>query len=174
MLDLDWIDGRIGEAWSGAAPDGSHINVVVARRGSPTAAAAVTALAVPTAGHAPVVVCLGAGNMVRPATIMTNKATALEELHQRITWGAAQLGIGAGVMDVVEDGTIPAEQAAEVVLLVAVWVDPAATDEVRVRRAARDAMVRAIRDALAGAPEERVRELAASRETADNAFYRGG
>jgi len=174
MLDLDWLDGRIGEAWSGAVPDGSHINVVLAKRGSPTAAAAVTALAVPTRGHAPVAVCLGAGNMVRPATIMTNKATAEMELHQRITWGAAQLGIGAGVMDTVDDGTIPAEQAGEIVILVAAWVDPAATDEVRVRRASRDATVRAIRDALAGAPVERVRELAELREAATNAFYGAG
>ena len=34
------VDGRIGEAWAGTVPDGSHINVVVAQRGSPTAAAA--------------------------------------------------------------------------------------------------------------------------------------
>ena len=30
------MDGRIGEAWSGDAPDGSHINLVIGRRGSPT------------------------------------------------------------------------------------------------------------------------------------------
>ena len=29
----DPLDGRIGEAWSGEVPDGSHINVVLARRG---------------------------------------------------------------------------------------------------------------------------------------------
>ena len=46
----DRLDGRIGEAWSGEAPNGSHINVVVARRGSPTAAAIVGALAQPAAG----------------------------------------------------------------------------------------------------------------------------
>jgi 5,6,7,8-tetrahydromethanopterin hydro-lyase len=173
MLDLDWIDGRIGEAWSGAVPDGSHINVVLAKRGSATAAAAVTALAVPTSGHAPVVVCLGAGNAVRPATIMTNKATAELDLHQRITWGAAQLGIGQGVMDAVEDGVLPAEQAGEIVLLVAAWVDPAATDEVRVRKANRDATLRAIRDALSGPTADRVRELVAGRDAATNAFYGG-
>ena len=35
----DRLDGGIGEAWSGEVPNGSHLNVVVARRGSPTAAA---------------------------------------------------------------------------------------------------------------------------------------
>ena len=52
-LDLDWIDGRIGEAWSGEVPDGSHINVVLARRGSPTAAAATTRPAAHAPGHVP-------------------------------------------------------------------------------------------------------------------------
>src|SRR6478672_10186783 len=112
-MDREQIDGRIGEAWSGEVPDGSHINLVLAWRGSHTAAAAVTALANPRPGHAPVVVCLGAGNAVRPITIMTNKAPAVEERHQLITWGAAQLGIGQGVMDAVADGTLPVEQAGE-------------------------------------------------------------
>ena len=48
VLDLDgggddatWRStAAIGEAWSGEVPNGSHINVVLARRGSPTAAAA--------------------------------------------------------------------------------------------------------------------------------------
>ena len=61
-LDLEAIDGCVGEAWSGDVPDGSHINVVLARRGSATAAAGLTALAQPRPGHAPLVVCLGAGN----------------------------------------------------------------------------------------------------------------
>ena len=172
-LDLDWIDGRIGEAWSGEVPDGSHINVVLARRGSATAASATTALACPTPGHAPVVVCLGAGNAVRPATVMLNKATALPGSHERLTWGAAQLGIGQGVMDAVDEGLLPADQAGELVLLVAVWVDPGARNEPAVRLANRDAMLVAIRDALSGSPAERVREIADTRETATNAFYGG-
>src|SRR5690349_2696660 len=68
----DPIDGRFGEAWSGTVPDGSHVNVVIARRGSPTAAAAASAFATPGPGHAPVMACLGAGNAVRPATIVLN------------------------------------------------------------------------------------------------------
>ena len=36
-----------------------------------------------------------------PPTLMMNKATALEDRHQTITWGAAQLGIAQGVLDAV-------------------------------------------------------------------------
>ncbi|HEY0387482.1 MAG TPA: formaldehyde-activating enzyme [Gaiellales bacterium] len=173
MTDLDEYDGRIGEAWAGDVPNGSHINLAIGRRGSATAAAAVSALANPRPGHAPVVVCLGAGNAVRPVTIMTNKAPAIEDLHQRITWGAAQLGIGQGVMDAVADGRLPAEIAGELVLLVAVWVDPEANDETASRIAARVATREAIDDALSGAPEASVRAIAEGRETARNAFYGG-
>jgi formaldehyde-activating enzyme involved in methanogenesis len=41
----DSLDGRIGEGWSGEVPNGSHINLVLARRGSPTAAEAAAVLA---------------------------------------------------------------------------------------------------------------------------------
>ena len=65
-MNLDEVDGRFGEAWAGTSPDGSHINVVIARRGSPTAAAAAAAMADVSPGHAPFLLCLGAGNLVRP------------------------------------------------------------------------------------------------------------
>jgi 5,6,7,8-tetrahydromethanopterin hydro-lyase len=173
MATPEGLDGSIGEAWSGDVPNGSHVNVVLARRGSPTAAAAAAALACPGPGHAPVLVCLGAGNAVRPATMMVNKMTIASERHGLITWGAAQLGIGQAVMDCVVDGTLSATDTAELVLLVGVWVDPAADDETAVRLANRRAMAAAIADALAGDRSARVQELVALRESARNAFYTG-
>lgn len=171
MADLTDIDGLIGEAWSGTVPNGSHVNVVLARRGSATAATATSAFASPTPGHAPVLVCLGGGSPVWPATIMLNKATATDELHQRLTWGAAQLGIGEGVMDAVEEGLVAAD--AETVVLVAVWVDPGATDHTALRAANRQAMRDAIARALSGPVAGEVEALLASRGTVTNAFYDG-
>ena len=49
-MTTEELDGRIGEGWSGDAPNGSHVNVVLARRGSPTFAAAVSMLSQPVAG----------------------------------------------------------------------------------------------------------------------------
>jgi 5,6,7,8-tetrahydromethanopterin hydro-lyase len=173
MATPEELDGRIGEAWSGEVPNGSHVNVVLARRGSSTAAAAAAALACPAPGHAPVLVCLGAGNAVRPATMMLNKMTVASDLHGRITWGAAQLGVGQGVMDCVADGTLDATQADELVLLVGVWVDPAADDETAVRLANRRAMAAAIADARSADRSARVAELVGLRDGARNAFYSG-
>jgi 5,6,7,8-tetrahydromethanopterin hydro-lyase len=173
MAGPEELDGCIGEAWAGDVPNGSHINVVIARRGSAAAAAAVAGLAIPTEGHAPVVVCLGAGNAVRPATIMKNKATVDSDAFANMTWGAAQLGIGQGVLDAVEQGVLDAAQADDLVLLVAVWVDPAASDETAVRLANREATLEALRDALPQDRRARIAELTATRDTARNAFYSG-
>ena len=100
----DPLDGRIGEAWSGEVPNGSHINVVLARRGSPTAAAAAGALAGPRPGHVPFLACLSPGVVVRPATVVVNKSPVERATLGPITWGAAQLGIAQGVLDAVADG----------------------------------------------------------------------
>jgi formaldehyde-activating enzyme len=172
------LDGRIGESWSGTAPNGSHVNIVLARRGSPTAAAAISMLAHPSPGHTPVLVCVGPTQAeyepVWPPTLMMNKATALDERHQTLTWGAAQLGIGQGVLDAVADRVIDPAEVAEVVLLVAVWVDPAADDETAVKRANRAAMRDAIAAALEPPSEADIQALVERREDAANIYYTGG
>ena len=170
----DRLDGSIGEAWSGKVPNGSHINLVFARRGSPTAAAAAAVLASPRPGHIPILACLkGAGTPVRPATIVVNKVTIEGDGLARMTWGAAQLGIAQGVLDAVAEGRLDAEEAADVLLLVAVWVDPGANDETAVRTANREATRAAIADALEPPAPEAVRALAEQRDHATNAYYTG-
>jgi 5,6,7,8-tetrahydromethanopterin hydro-lyase len=162
------MDGLIGEAWAGETPDGCHVNVVLAERGSATAAAAVGALANPSPGHTPFLVCHGPGNVVRPATVFVNKTTIDGDALGRLTWGAAQLGVGQGVLDVVAEGRLSPVDA---VVLAVVWIDPQASDETALKRAAREAMRAAIDDALEPADAG---ELVAQRAEATNGFYGGG
>jgi formaldehyde-activating enzyme len=174
-LQLDDLDGRIGEGWSGAAPDGAHVNVVLARRGSPTAAAAIGMLAHPTPGHTPVLVCVGRTQQeyepVWPPTLMMNKATAVDDRHQTITWGAAQLGIGQGVLDAVADGLL--EATGELLVLVAIWVDPGASDESAIRRASREATRKALGVCAEGRDPAAAHDLVERRDSLRNPFYRG-
>ena len=174
-MNVDDLDGRIGEGWSGVAPNGSHVNVVLARRGSPTAAAALGMFAHPSPGHTPVLVCVGPTQQeyepVWPPTLMMNKATALEERHQTITWGAAQLGIGQGVLDAVADGLI--EATGDLLVLVAVWVDPAATDETALRHANRAATRKAIGMCVEGRDPAAAAALVERRDGLRNPFYGG-
>jgi 5,6,7,8-tetrahydromethanopterin hydro-lyase len=164
-------DGRVGEAWAGDAPNGSHVNLVIARRGSPTAAAITVALASPRPGHVPFLACVEPGMVVRPATVVVNKSTILGDALGRMTWGAAQLGIAQGVLDAIADGVLDAEGADDLLLLVAVWVDPAAHDEAAVKDANRSATRAALADALTAHSAEAVADLVARREHARNAFF---
>jgi formaldehyde-activating enzyme len=175
MADLNDLDGRIGEGWSGVKPDGSHVNVVLARRGSPTAAAALSMFAHPAPGHTPVLVCVGATEQeyepVWPPTLLMNKATALDDRHQTLTWGAAQLGIAQGVLDAVADGLI--EATGDLLVLVAVWVDPRAADETAVRIANREAVRKALGTCVNGRDPEAAAQLVARRDTLESPFYGG-
>lgn len=174
-MNLDDLDGRIGEGWGGEAPNGSHVNVVLARRGSPTAAAAVSMLAHPSPGHTPVLCCVGPTQQeyepIWPPTLMMNKATAVEDRHQTLTWGAAQLGIGQGVLDSVADGLL--EASGDLLVLVAVWVDPGAHDETAVREANRAAVRKAITTCVWGRDPDAAARIVADRATLTNPFYGG-
>jgi formaldehyde-activating enzyme len=174
-MNLDKLDGAIGEGWGGVGPNGSHVNVVLARRGSPTAAAAISMFAHPSPGHTPVLCCVGPSQQeyepIWPPTLMMNKATALDDHHQTITWGAAQLGIGQGVLDAVADGLI--EATGELLVLVSVWIDPNATEETEVRLASRGAVRKAIGICVEGRDPTAAARIVAERDTLTNPFYSG-
>jgi formaldehyde-activating enzyme len=169
------IDGRIGQGWGGISPNGAHANVVLARRGTATGAALMTTFTSPGPGHTPVLVCVGAAQQsyeaVVPATIMMNKATATTERHQTITWGAAQLGIGQGVLDAVAEGLLAADH--DTIVFVAIWIDADADDETAVREASRAAMRAGVADAVEGAGPAGIERLVRERDALANPFYSG-
>ncbi|MBV9425585.1 MAG: formaldehyde-activating enzyme [Solirubrobacterales bacterium] len=170
------LDGRVGEGYGGpAGPNGSHVNVVLARRGTPTAGALLGTFTAPAPGHTPILVVVGEDQPsyepVWPPTIMINKATALEARHQTITWGAGQLGIAQGVLDAVADGLL--EATAEVIVLVCVWIDPAASDETVVRKSTRAAVRKAIGVAVQGRDPHAAQALVERRDEVTSPFYGG-
>jgi formaldehyde-activating enzyme len=169
------LDGRIGEGWGGLSPNGVHINVVLAHRGSPTAAAAISMFTNPKPGHSPVLCCVGESQPeyqpIWPPTLMMNKTTATNEQIETMTWGPAQLGIGQAVLDSVAAGLI--EATGDLIVLVAVWLDARADDETKVRLAAREAVGKAIRMAVQGRDPAAAAALVANRDALRNPFYSG-
>jgi formaldehyde-activating enzyme len=169
------FDGLIGEGWSGVDPDGAHVNVVLAERSSPTAAALLTTFTSPAPGHAPILVVVGEDKQhyepVWPPTIMINKATAIEERHQTITWGAGQLGIAQGVLDAVADELIPC--TGDLLVFVAIYIDPGADDETAVRLASRAATLKGVRTAAQGRDPGAAQALVDRRDSLASPFYGG-
>ena len=175
-VPFDGLDGRIGEGWGGdPGPNGCHVNVVLGVRGSAVSAALLGTFTTPTPGHTPIMVVVGEAQdryePVWPPTIMINKATALDDRHQTITWGAGQLGIAQGVLDAVADGLIP--PSGDLVVLVCVWIDPGASDETAVRGAARTATVNALHQAVEGREAHVARSLVDRRDSVTSPFYGG-
>ncbi|WP_185152230.1 formaldehyde-activating enzyme [Peribacillus simplex] len=169
------FDGKFGEAFGGEAPNGSHINVVISKRGSNAHAESVRTLASPSKGHVPFLACLGLGNVIKPSTIVINKITIDNENYEQFFFGAAQLGIGQGVLDAVKIGLFEKDSLGDISLLVACWIDPECEDETKIKVNSRVAMFNAIKNALMTPSEENgyVQNLLNTYESATNNFYSG-
>ncbi len=167
------LDGAIGEGWSGRDPDGCHVNVILARRGGATAASLLTAFPGARAGHTPILVCVGEDKEhyepVWPPTVMVAKSATLEPRHEAITFGAAQLGIGQGVLDAVADGLLAADDS--FLVFVSVWIDAATADEAAVLAAARIATRKGVRMAVTGRDPAAAAALVERRDALGNPYY---
>jgi 5,6,7,8-tetrahydromethanopterin hydro-lyase len=143
---------------------------VLGRKGGPVETAWATALATPSPGHIPFVTVLRPNLPVKPATLFVNKADIRSDRHAELTWGAAQAGVARGVLEAVADGTIPAGEVNDLVLIAAVWVDWAADDE----EAIYAGNVEATRGALAAGAEGRpaIEDLLGLRGEPANPFFR--
>jgi len=122
---------QIGEGFSGEGANAAHVNTMLGSKDGAVANAWTTALATPRAGHVPFVVVVKPNVPVKPMTLFVNKATVEDAggPHARLTWGAAQAGVAAGVVAAVRKGVVAPEDAHDVLLVAAVWVNPAADDE---------------------------------------------
>ncbi|MGH3043184.1 MAG: formaldehyde-activating enzyme [Gaiellaceae bacterium] len=160
----------LGEGFAGSGPSAAHVNTVLGRKGGPVETAWATALATPRQGHIPFVAVLRPNMPVKPATLFINKADIRGDRHAELTWGAAQAGVAQGVLEAVADGTIPAGEVDDLILIAAVWVDWAADDE----EAIYSGNVEATRSALAAGAEGRpaIEELLALRNEPANPFFR--
>jgi len=126
------ITMEIGEAFVGEGGDAAHVNTVLGSRAGPVGSAFATGLAGPTEGHAGFIVIGQPGIMAVPPTLFVNKATITGPEHGRMTWGPAQAGVAKGIASALEEGVIDRADAAGLLLIAAVWVNPAAADEAAV------------------------------------------
>lgn len=161
---------EFGESFVGDGPEAAHVNTVLGSMGGPVETAWVTALATPRAGHVPFVATVAPGTAVRPFTLFVNKATVEHDRHAELTWGAAQAGVAAGVMEAVAEGTVAEAEAPALLLVAAVWVNPLAADEDLVFSNNKAATLGALRAGRQGEPS--IATALAARHHPHNAYYR--
>jgi 5,6,7,8-tetrahydromethanopterin hydro-lyase len=164
------VSTEFGECFAGQGVDAAHVNTVLGAVGGPVETAWVTALATPRAGHVPFVATVTPSVAVRPFTLFVNKATIESERHAELTWGAAQAGVAAGVMEAVAEATIAEAEAPALLLVAAVWVNPHADDQSLVFANNKAATLGALRAGRQGAPS--VADAMAARHSPSNAYYR--
>jgi formaldehyde-activating enzyme len=172
MIDLD---GRIAQAWGGLAPNGVHVNVVLAHRGGVTAASLLGAYTAPRQGFTPILASVGPDQpsyeTVWPPVLLLNKTAPTTERAEGLVSGAAQLGIAQGVLDAAADGLVPTSD--DILVFVSLWIDAHADDETAVRQAARIAAGTAVREAVEGRTPQDAARLLAERDRLRNPFYNG-
>lgn len=165
-------EAQIGEAFVGEGPHAAHVNTVLGARGGPVETAWATALATPRAGHIPFVCVVRPNVPVQPMTLFVNKAPIESDLHGELTWGAAQAGVAGGVCDAVAAGHITAADVVHLALIVAVWVNPAATDAEQVYANNRAATHRALANGALGLPS--VADVLAVADRPANPYFTNG
>ncbi|WP_378037154.1 formaldehyde-activating enzyme [Actinomycetospora atypica] len=152
-----------------------HVNVLLARRGSPTAAAIATAFTGPSAGFTPVLASVGATQQeyrtLYPPTVVVAKTAPVDERHERLVFGACGAGVARGVLDAVAAGAVAADQ--DTLVLVSLWLDAAAQDETAVCAAARVATATAVREAATGRDPEVAEHMVRDRDAVRHPFYGG-
>ena len=160
---------QIGEAFVGSGVEVARLNTVLGVKGGPVETAWATALATPRTGHAAFLTTLRPGVPAKPMTLFVNKATLEGETHSTMTWGPAQAAMASGVLWAVADGIVGADLVDDLVLITAVWVNPAAADETLVYGNNRTATRNALAAGAACLPT--LDEAVEYRDRALNAYY---
>ncbi|WP_457620340.1 formaldehyde-activating enzyme [Methanopyrus sp.] len=145
---------RVGESFVGDPdePEIAHIDLVMGSVDGPVGGAFAQALASPSKGHTPLLAVLTPGVMVRPPTLIVPTVTIENMAQGEKIFGPVQRAIAEAVVESVEEGTIPAEIADDVVIIANTFVHPRAEDDRKLYENNKKAMKEAIERAMKGEP----------------------
>jgi 5,6,7,8-tetrahydromethanopterin hydro-lyase len=139
---------HIGECLIGSGTHAAHLNLLLGPRDGPLGAAFAVAASSPAPGHVPFLTVLKPNLPVRPATLFVSKATLRDERHERLTWGAAQAGVAAGMTRALVQGLLPPQAEESWLAIALVWVDWNAEDAEQVYANNKAAAYTAVQRAL--------------------------
>jgi 4-hydroxy-tetrahydrodipicolinate synthase len=144
---------KVAEAQAGEGTETAHIDLVMGSRTGPVGEAFVKAKATPTLGHEPLFAILEPNLSVKPATLIVPTVTVKNMRQASMVFGPAQSAVAKAVVDSVTDGTISRDIVEDLMIIVNVFVHPAAIDRQRVYLNNYKAMRHAIRKAIEGRPD---------------------
>lgn len=119
-------------------------------------------------GHTRMFVVRDLNQQVRPATMMTTKATIRSGEYVELLGGVVQAAMGDAIIDCVSEGILPKDEVDELCMIIMVWLDPRCAedpdlDKADLYRTNYEATKLAISRAMTGKPT--IDELIANRKT---------
>jgi 5,6,7,8-tetrahydromethanopterin hydro-lyase len=131
MAKIDRV--MVGEALVGEGNEVAHIDLVLGPRGSAAEAAFCNTLANNKDGFTSLLAVVAPNLACKPSTVMFNKVTIKNATQAVQMFGPAQRAVAMAVADCVEDGTIPANEADDVFILVGVFIHWEAKDDTKIQ-----------------------------------------
>ncbi|MGQ3674984.1 formaldehyde-activating enzyme [Xanthobacter sp. TB0139] len=77
-----------------------------------------------TVGHTRMFILRDCNQQVRPAAIMTSKATITNSAYVGLLGGVVQAALADAIVDAVANGVIPKDIVNDIAMIVTVWLDP--------------------------------------------------
>ncbi|WP_407050155.1 formaldehyde-activating enzyme [Methyloraptor flagellatus] len=166
MAKIDKV--LVGESLVGDGNEVAHIDLVIGPRGSAAESAFVNALANNKDGFTTLLAVIAPNLPCKPNTIMFNKVTIKGAKQAVQMFGPAQYGVAKAVQDCVADGTIPADQADDLFILVGVFIHWEAEDDAKIQQYNYEAVKQSIKRAVAGEPK--AADVTAQRDSVKHPF----
>jgi len=159
---------NVGEALVGDGNEVAHIDLLIGSKTGPVGVAFANALANQSAGHSNLLAVLEPNLVAKPATVLITKVT-IKGMGQAVQmFGPALYAVAKAVADCVADGTIPASQADELVIVCGVFIHPDAKDNAKILKYNYEATKLSIQRAMKNQPS--AAEITAKKDTAKHPF----
>ena len=158
----------LGEALVGDGNEVAHIDLMMGPRGSAAETAFCNALVNNKDGFSTLLAVVAPNLACKPDTILFNKVTIKGGKQAVQMFGPAQRAVAMAVMDCVEDGTIPADEADDVFICVGVFIHWEADDDTKIQDYNYEATKLSIKRAVSREPKSA--EVLSKRGSAGHPF----
>jgi 5,6,7,8-tetrahydromethanopterin hydro-lyase len=159
---------HIGEALVGEGNEIAHIDLLIGTKDGPVGHAFANALANQSAGHSNLLAVLTPNLMCKPATVLITKVTIKGAKQAVLMFGPAQYAVAKAVADCVADGTIPAAEADNLVIVCGVFIHWDAEDHAKIIKYNYEATKLSIQRAMKNQPTSA--EVVAGKDSAKHPF----
>jgi bifunctional enzyme Fae/Hps len=122
----------VGEALIGEGNEIAHIDLLIGDKDGPVGMAFANGLTNMSAGHTPLLAVVRPNLIPKPATLIIPKVTVKNMAQASQIFGPAQAAVAKSIADAVEEGVIPKDQCEDIVIIVSVFIHPAAKDYTRI------------------------------------------